>query len=273
MEQQKPPGTQQGHGSSPFGHILPPDAEKDPAFIPGVGSRYAVNQPVLGRKQQSAGQISPETAAGFQALAEFQQTVKEVQEEEQDTPESSGTPKEFEDPEGLRKAMNDIGINEQFFRDMREQTTRYDLSNTELRDVIEKRCKPLNVADLLMNGELRQDVPIVRNQFIPTYRTVSGAEDLEVKRLIYGVVGSDQYVSDLISFYSLTCGLYAINGEPLPDHFNSKKEFDKELFLKKFSKIRTFPLAMIGSLSVNYAWFEDRARGLFYDVDAVKNGS
>jgi hypothetical protein len=268
---QNPQNPQQSPQQSHFGRILPKEAEQDPAFIPGVGSRYAVNQPVLQKKQQGQkGKISPETAVGIKALAEFQETVKEVQEETV-KPEKEGTD-EFNDPEGLRSAMESVGLNEQFFKDMHDQTNKYNLNDSKLRQEIEKRCAPLNVVDLLLNGELRQDVPIVRDQFVPTYRTVSGAEDLEIKRLIYGVAGSDQYVSDLISFYGLTCGLYAINGEPLPDHLDKDHQFDKDMFLKKFERIRSFALAMIGSLSVNYVWFEDRARGLFYDVDKIKNG-
>ena len=89
---------------------------------------------------------------------------------------------------------------------------------------------------------------------------------------MYGVEGGDQYVYDMLSMSQLAAGLYAINNRPLPDHLDDKRNFNRELFDKKFKIVKSYPLAMLASLSINFTWFDQRTRKLFVDIEPLKNG-
>jgi len=130
----------------------------------------------------------------------------------------------------------------------------------------------MSIEQMLEEGETRQEVPIVRDKFRPTYRTMSGEESLSIKREMFGLQGGDVYINELLSLYQLTAGLFDVNGKPLPTHLDDKKRFNTEAFQLKFKKVVSFPMPMLASLSINFTWFDQRARKLFVDIDALKNG-
>lgn len=232
--------------------------------IPGVGSAYPANQPrgftppdqgqgVPPQMEVSSkdgnpvnppraeGGLRAETTAALQAVAQA------------NTDEKAPLTKEDED------YISKLG-----------EETKDIISNKERREFIEGRIEDeLNFEDLLFQQELRQKVPIRKN-FFPTYRTPSADEDLFVKRKMSKEDGSPQYIMDMYAALSLVCGLFAINGKPLPDHCDDKKKPKEELFEEKFRMVMKYPLVIVADLSANYVWFLDRVNQLM-SLDAIKN--
>jgi hypothetical protein len=261
-------------GDGPFGGTLPPEAAQDPRFRPGVGSMYAQNQPGLKDGPRPAGapapggkpQLSNETVEGLEALQKFNADAQAAQEDSVKEGAQGEVDKDVDD-----RIADDLGLDDDFMREMRER--RQDLDTEELKDAIEARCTTMTIDQLIEEGELRQAVPIVREKFVVVFRTISGEEDLALKRELYIERNApDIYLFDKLNMMQLAAGVYSINDRPLPDHLNDKRRFDKELFLLKFRKVNAMPLPMLASLSINYTWFDRRARKLFIDLDELKNG-
>jgi hypothetical protein len=246
----------------PFGGFVSPEDRQDPNFRPGVGSAYLANQPAL--KHQKEGGLSNETIKGLNALRDFSNRAHE---------EQNKKPKE-EDQflDDLKKFDDDFGqLNSSSFMNAYKKEIN-ELNTDELRKAIEERLEPIDLTQFIMDGEARQDVPIVRDKFIPTFRTVTGGENLEVERMMFGSNESDIYVFDKLAIMQLTCGLYAINGNVLPDHLDERRKFDSTQFKVKFEKVVSLPLCMLASLGINFTWFDQRTRRLFIDTKPLKNG-
>jgi len=253
--------------AGPFGGVLPPEAAQDPSFRPGVGSMYKANQPGL-RNQPNPGkpQLSEDTIEGLEALKQFNATVQAEQEKQSVDAVKDHVEKSIDD-----RFADDLGLDADFMKEMQER--RQELDTRELRDAIESRCKPMTIDQMIEEGELRQLVHIVRDKFIVEFRTLSGEEDLSIKRELYTERNvPDIYMFDKLSMMMLTASLFSINGMPLPDHLNDKRRFDKELFKNKFRKVGAMPIPQLASLSINFTWFDRRARKLFVDLDELKNG-
>jgi hypothetical protein len=255
----------------PFGGTLPPEAAQDPRFRPGVGSMYPVNQPDL-RQPPRPGQppskprLSEETVEGLEALKKFNEEAQATQEKEAQAATKDHVEKGVDE-----RIAEDLGLDDDFMKEIRAR--RSELDTEELQKAIEARCKTMSIDQLIEEGELRQLVPIVRDKFVVEFRTISGEEDLAIKRELYVERNApDIYLFDKLQMMQLCAGVYAINGRPLTDHLNDKRRFDKEQFLLKFKQVNAMPLPMLASLSINYAWFDRRARKLFVDLDELKNG-
>lgn len=146
------------------------------------------------------------------------------------------------------------------------------LNNTNRRKAIEKRLKPMDLSDLITEGEVQQKVPIVPGKLEVTYRSVSSGEDLEVKRMLYNIRKEvPRYQLDAYSIMSLTLAIYAINGHPLPDHRDESGNFNETRFRRKFELVKKYPLQLVADLGVNYIWFDVRVKKLF-SVESLGNG-
>lgn len=229
--------------------------------MPGMGGAYRANQPSGGpsqapqgpameRTSQDGNPVNPPRAEGG-LRTETQDALKAVAQAntEEDKPLSK------EDESYLTK----LG-----------EETKDILRNKERKAFIEKRISDeLNFEDLLYQQELRQNVPI-RKGFTPTFRTPSAAEDLFIKRLISKEEGSPQYIIDKYSAMSLVCGLFALNGKPLPDHCDTKRNPQDELFQIKFDMIMHYPLILVADMSANFVWFEERVQNLM-SLEAIQS--
>jgi hypothetical protein len=238
--------------------VLPPSATQDPNFRPGVGSMLAGNQPTIAQPQQSyRPQLRPETVESIKALDKFQEQVQQVKQAdpEAEKPKSDGQRDSY-------KELRDMLSEEQWSR----------LNNPDRKNTIESKLPKLNITDVFIHGELRQDVTITPDVVL-TFRTPSTSEDLEIKRMMYGVVGSDRYLMDKYSIMQLTLALSAVNGEELPSHLSADKKFDEKKFLDKFEKITRFPIFMVADFGIQYLWFHERVEKLLVrEVEELKNG-
>ena len=130
----------------------------------------------------------------------------------------------------------------------------------------------MDIADILIHGEIRQVVEIVPNKLVVRLRSINGEEDLAVKHMMSDESGTDRYMLDKFSLMGLALGVVAINDTELPTHLNDKKRFDKDLFKAKFEMLMRFSMTMLADLGLQYYWFERRVQALFADqTGALKN--
>lgn len=287
--------------------VLPPEALQDLAYREGHGSRYAQAQPELAYKygvlrgnppqrvppqqlQVAQQGLSDKTLAGLQAIQQAQagqapHPLLDNDEKRLEREAAAGSggaaarlaggtdtgPKMSQD-EALEaaKKMDDFDFNA-----FRERMMKDLLNNEEQRDIIEARCKPLNIEELITKGYVTQRVPIVADKFEPTFQSMSGEDDLAIKRLIMteskSIEVSDRYLLDKFSIMSIVLGVNSINSNPLPDHRGQDGRFNDEKFWAKFNFLTRYPYHMLASIGVNYYWFDIRVRKLFV-AEKLGNG-
>ena len=280
---------------------LPEEAANDPQFQTGFGSMLAAAQPQLASKygvirngqrvapqqlMQKAGMggLSAKSLQDLQdlkSLSENQTGLPQSdQEAEKQVADSSAARSEHAGGElkkGENKEVKDaIDMMDSFDYDrIREVMSRDILNNPDQRELIEERCKPLNIENLILKNRVSQDVPVVPGKFVITFESMTGDEDLELKRLVMveskSAEVTDRYLLDKFAFMALTVGLKAINANPVPSHTDEKGEFSEDKFWLKFAWVMKRPLHMLASVGVNHTWFEMRVRKLFV-AEKVKNG-
>lgn len=286
-------GVQQAHQQQasaqaprgPHGVLTPEQYQQAVAsgqIIPGVGGGYMANQPkgaqvppgqeakpkmeVSAPEGEMANPIRPEgglrqeTVEQLNALAQANSSEAEAALSEKDEAEK------LHEELGPKPGESDY---EDYDYSQLGQISRNLLSNGKRKEAIEARCADMDFEDLILNQELRQEVKIKKG-FVPTFRTPSGEEDLFVKRYIGDEEGSTQYIMDKYAVYGLCCGLYALNGQPLPDHRGKDGKVDEKQFEKKLEYILKYPIVLVADLSVNFTWFTLRVQQLL-SLDKVKD--
>lgn len=145
------------------------------------------------------------------------------------------------------------------------------LANKARRKRIESRLTPMAVENLLLHGEVKQTVHILPGTLAVVFRSASVEEDMEVKRMMFGLQGTDVYITNRYSMMQLTLSLYSIvtpSGEDvLPSHLDQNKNFDEDLFNKKFAHVKKWPTQFAQDLVNQYIWFDDRVKRLFVAED------
>jgi hypothetical protein len=257
-----------GHPLAP----LPPEVQTQPGFRPGVGSMYAANQPMVSVQPQGPykPQLRTETMESIKALETFRSKAETQQQVQLETKK--------EEAEKLEKEVSATKtpfdeFDYEAFRSFRDKDEWNMLNNPKRRKEIESQLLPMKVEDVILLGEVRQDVPIAPNIII-TFRSVGGDEDLAVKQMMFGERGGDRYVYDKYSLMQITLGVFAINNMPLPNHLDTDNKVDEKKFMDKFNKVARFPVQFLANLGVNYSWFDERVRMLFLfgGSEQLKNG-
>lgn len=287
--------------------ILPPVAEKDPDFIQGHGAMLAINQPYLAGKygvirngrpmapqqliSETPGRpkLRPETLKDIENLRNLeeqqrrQQAPPKVESTELgeaagkvgDPPASgvTGGKPLTEEEERLKKALGDMDEFElESWKDSMRQNP---LNNPGQKEIIEARLEPLDLGDLVVNGFIVQNVPIVPGKFEVQFRTAEGDTDLALKRLIMedskSLEVSERYYLDKFSLMSMAAFLHGINKKVYPDYHDKNGDFDDDKFRAKFRMVIRLPLPMLASIGIHATWFEERVRQLFV-MEKVGNG-
>jgi len=292
-EAMQDPGFQQGMGS------MLASAQPQLAAKYGVYRNGKFIPPQALQPQGTRPQLSPETARGLEAVARFQQEQAAstnptgsllTSEEEADQAVAKGPAGaaarvgnlpgdrkvEAEDAKSKEKLKEQIEKMDEFdFDSFRQSMMKDILNNPEQKVIIEARLQPLDITDMIVTGYVKQDVPIIPNKLTFTYRSMTGEEDLEIKRLVMSesksLDVSDRYLLDKYAFMSMSVGLVAINSKPLGDVYDSNGGFSDEMFWLKFKRVIRLPLHMLASIGLNQMWFEQRARKL-YVAEKVGNG-
>lgn len=141
------------------------------------------------------------------------------------------------------------------------------LNNPKVRKRIEKGLIKLSVEDLILHGEVVQDVVLIKNKDRPnkprlwvSFRSISGMEDLAIKKRFYEEEGPDRFMLDRYSLMNLCTGVRSINGVELPSHLDEHGDFDEDGFKLKYRKVSRMAQQLLGFLVVNYIWFDERVR-------------
>ena len=223
-------------------------------------------------QQQQAALPQPAQAIGMRSLEETKRDIEtiakmaEVKPAEDDAAEE---PKKEAKADDLGNRLSELDDFE--WDRLQRELEENDFNNTVLRKKIEARCTPMSVGKLVMAGEVTQVVPINPGKLEVEFQTVKGRDDLTIKQMLYQEQGSDRYIFDKYSIMNLAVGLKSINRYPLPDHRDEKGVFNRDRFTEKLDAVLNYPLPMIGILSVNFVWFDQRVRKLF-TVDELGNG-
>jgi hypothetical protein len=286
----QPPQPADRQGIKP-GDVLPPAALHDPTYQPGNGAQFASNQPHLAAKygvvrggQQilphelglQAKGLRPQTIEDLNKLGQFVDTshraeTGELAAEAAATPPVSSGPPRGEMKEAFEKLdALDYGM----FRDMMVSDL---LRSDEQRMIIEERLQPLDLSEYLMNGYVRQFIPIIPNKYEVEFKSLSVEEDLAVKRLVWTYHREhhqnlpEQFLQDLYAIMTNVAGLWAFNREQESEHLGPNGRFDDELFMAKFNRFWSRGFHLMVSMSVQYNWFDARVRKLFL-AQRIKNG-
>jgi len=218
------------------------------------------NQPALDGYKPN---ISDKTKESMQSLAAFQQQAQQQQETGAARADVAAGTTDAEEMPSLQDELREIGITDYQWNA---------LNNPERRKIIEDRLDPLDITDIILHGEVRQDVPIHLEKLTVQYRSVTGEEDLAVKRMMYTEEGGDRYMMDKYTLMQLALALVSINGQPLPAHLDNEQRFDEKMFVIKFEKVLRFPVQFLADLGIQYLWFDERVRHLFVGAtEALKN--
>ena len=217
----------------------------DPSAVQGAGQMPAPQQPQMQDQTQdeklqprSSGEVNADLQAYSDALRQHKDS--DVGKEQPKEPEKSDDSEEYEALWGSNDRLN----------------------NVARRKRIESRCKKMSLDEYILTGGVKQKVPIVPGRLEITYRTAGVDEDLEVKRKMYGLKGTDVFVSNTFSLMQLALSLFAVNGEVLPSHLDSNGVYDDDLFDKKVARIKKYPTQLAEDLVNNYMWFDERVKDL-----------
>lgn len=159
------------------------------------------------------------------------------------------------------------------FLDMlRSDGTQDLLNNSDNRRRIEQNLVKMNFEDYLLKGEVLQEVEL-RKGFRITYRSLTTGEDLEIKRLMFGVGGSDRYVNDLYAVRCLAASLYSVNDKPLPNHLDANHALEESLLLTKVNHVFKWSIHLARYAYVNFVWFDERLQRMVSGIgEELGNG-
>ena len=286
--------------------LLPEQARNDPRWQDGHGSSYAVNQPHLALKygvirngqfvppqqlQTGRAGLSPKTVEGLKAVQDFQKTQDKVANGDYaaesaareglggvaaQTPEARHAVAGELSDEAKKSAVQEAVQNMDDFdyNALREHLTKDLFNNDEEREIVESRLKPLDLSELIINGRCRQKIPVRPGVYEPELQSLTGEEELALKRLLIEEkqnIGADRYLLDKYQLMVVACALFSINNTALPSAFDSHGRFNDELFWTKFNMVLRMPFHLIASVGVHYFWFDIRVRRLF-TAERLKNG-
>jgi hypothetical protein len=302
----QPGGPPAGRPESPQTQILPTDllpeeARRDPAFREGPGSMFAMSQPKLVGKYGvmrngtivppaafragGRGGPSPETMAAVAELnnkfAHNASTAAQRAEDTEVEKEVAGGPVGAARAAGASAGAADPKL-EKDLKSRLESMDKLDLhrlqemgvvdllNNDEQKTLIEERCSKITLDEYVMNGFVRQRVPIVPGVFEVTFQSMALEDELTLKNLIAKEANalelSDRYLVDKYGYMGLAVGLHMIHSAgkdiPFPSHLSNEGVFDEALFWAKFKRVLRLPFHLAASLAINFFWFEVRVRRL-----------
>ena len=198
------------------------------------------------------GGLRKETVQGIEELQKF--VAEQQQEEKKEETKAERGPEKF-------KPENDDWVYDDYGNAIRNMH-----ANTKRRKAIEARCSEMDIAELLINQYVEQNVPI-SDKVTVTYRSITGKEDLLIKSIMAKEV---HYANQISSAYTVTkwgllklaTSLTKINGRPFPEIKDAKGKPDEALLLNKLEIICNYPIEFLLDLDINHIWFTERVKAL-----------
>jgi hypothetical protein len=214
------------------------------------------------------------SAESLQGLAEAKSAESEAVETEEESPQidEGQTAKDLEKAEEEMVGRKDDPMFD--FAGMAQQ--RNILASKERREKIEKTLEPMNIEDMVMKREIRQVIKVIPNKLHYTLRTFNQEEHLFCLQYVFEHgSSSNMHAEELLNTCKLVCSILSINDALFPEHRespgNSDEKVDRDRFEKKLQTLSKLPVQMLGDLSIQTIWFNDRINNLF-SLDNLKNG-
>jgi hypothetical protein len=148
------------------------------------------------------------------------------------------------------------------------------MDNPMVREAVEKRCKDIDIAQVIMTGLVEQDIPIVENKLVIRVRSL---RPRDTDWLLDRSADLSPVLRGTLQVYgSMAFQLLSINGTRLPDALKGdgrKRVVDEKKFKKKYEQLLDMNEAFLNILAINLKWFNLRIESLFWDdYRELKNG-
>lgn len=278
MDEQKPPTTPTTYGKGISARNLQRREERKGAFpnIAQASEEYDPKQGArtmaqIAEEQRAVAAGAPKEPGISQATVDGLKALKVAQDAQQ-----PATP-----PPGPVLLGEDLPVQDAETLELLEvlkAANRDVMANEKEREAVEARLKPIDISEGLMSGSFIQDVPIVPDQLIVRYRSMTTLDHYEINARVYLKIQErpelQQVSGMLIGLYQTVATVAKINSTEFPSHIKKeagKLVFDEKVFEQKLDAFMGFPLPLIGSLGVHGQWFDARVRKLFTTA-SLKNG-
>lgn len=251
-------------GKGAFPNIAQASVEYDPKNGARTMEQIAADQRAVAAGAPKEPGISSATVEGLKALKAAQDATP--------MPAAAPAPQPPTDelPPQDAEALEALEVLKALNRDI--------MANEAERKAVEERLKPIDIAQGLMSGAFVQDVPIVPDQLVVQYRSLTTLDHYEISAKVYLKIRDrpefEQVVGILTGLYQTVASVAKINNTVFPAHIKregGKMVFDTAVFDQKLEDFMAYPLALCGSLGVHGQWFDDRVRKLFTTAN-LKNG-
>lgn len=234
-----------------------PPLENTPAFdsLPKGGQQGPVPGAPAPKKR-----LSPETAAGLDALGRAQQ---------QHVP----PPPPAAAPPPVVEREEEEAEQEEEQEEVSEEVARY----SKMRKAVEARCPPIDLYQYLSTGSAVQDIPIIKDQFTVRMRTASEYEEGWVDKQLAQVSSkapmSQRQVQRLLNELGLAVALVSINGTAtgFPVAVKPDGTVDEEAMAVRVSSVRKLSSPIFTMLVLNLGWFVERVNETL-SLECLKNG-
>ena len=143
-----------------------------------------------------------------------------------------------------------------------------------LRKIIEGKCQPLDLGDLIMTGRVTQVVPVLPGKLTITYQSLLGKESFWLEKTVAQQGLGDILARNAWSIYArLVMAVSAINGKQFEPHVDDAGNVDQEAYEKKYAQVMRMSERVLEVMIANLSWFDTRVNKLIEnDFEALKNG-
>ena len=145
--------------------------------------------------------------------------------------------------------------------------------NSKRKKELEASLPPIDLADLLMNQDARQKVPLTGGVSV-TFRSLNGHENMFVLSYIWekfhGNLTNDMHELAR-GLVGLAMSVVAVGDRPLTEHRDDNGKVSSAAFAKKWDELLKYPSFMLEAMDVNRAWFLERCSQAL-SMESVGNG-
>jgi hypothetical protein len=154
-----------------------------------------------------------------------------------------------------------------------EEVEAVELTQDEkLREAIEKRITPIDIGEYLMNGEVKQTVPVIPDKLVVVFRTVSDLEegyvDTEISK--ESSLSNRQFLRKMNEF-ALATHIHSVNGSKWPPVIDGDGNINEESMEHRLRHIRKLSSPIFNMLTQNLGWFVERVSDSL-TAEALGNG-
>jgi len=141
-----------------------------------------------------------------------------------------------------------------------EQPSEPKSDEDKLREAIESRLDEIDIGEYLMSGEVREEVPIIPNKLVVTFKTVSDLEESFVDNKISAepkTISNRQFLRKMNEL-ALVIHIHSVNGTKWPTLINGDGTINESSVDSRLRHIQKLSSPVFNLMTQNLAWFTDR---------------